>query len=304
MIIEALIPVFLVIALGHGLRRIGFPGDAFWPLMEQVTYFVIFPCFLFSTIAGGNLEGYDIGPMTLALIGAVACMALLTYALWPILGLSGRQFSSFFQTTVRWNGFVALAAIGSLYGKPGLALAAVSFGVLVPLANLLCVYVVTRTASGQPVALAEMGRLLLTNPLLIGCAAGIIVNGAALPVPASLFDTARLIGTAAVPLGLLAVGASLDLAAARSSVIVISAASAMRLLLMPALMLGACKLFGVEGTAMAVAVICGGTPTATSAYILARQLGGDAPLMANLITATTLGAMLTLPLVISLLAPG
>lgn len=300
-ILAALVPVFLVIALGAVMRRAGFPGAAFWPLLERVTYFIIFPCFLFATLVRGELGDHDIGPMALALLGGILAMAGLVATTRPFFGFSGPQYSSVFQGAVRWNGFVALAAIGTLYGADGLALAAVGFAVLVPVANLLSVYVVTRAAQEAPVPLPDLALALAGNPLLLACAAGIAVNGLGLTVPGPLFQTAAMIGASAVPLGLLAVGASLDLGAARTSLTPLAYTSVLRLVVMPVLMFASCTVFGVEGVARAVAVICGATPTATSAYILARQLGGDAVLMANLITATTFGAALSLPVVIALL---
>ena len=72
--------------------------------------------------------------------------------------------------------------------------------------------------------------------------------------------------------------------------------SLVRLLGLPALAIGFGLAFGLSGMALTIAVICAATPTATSSYILARELGGDAPLAANLIAVQTVLAMLTLPL--------
>lgn len=300
-IIASLVPIFLQIALGFFIKRIAFPGDAFWPLMERVTYFVLFPPFLFVTIATANLDGYDIAPMALALLSAIAIMAALVALTRRLFRFSGPEYSSVFQGAVRWNAFIALATISSLFGKDGAALASVGFGVLVPVANLLSVYVVTRHASHEKPNFKRLALSLATNPLLIACALGILINVTGLALPAPLFKTAETIGAAAVPLGLLAVGASLDLHAARSSTIALSYTSALRLAVMPLIMFAACLILGVDGMARSVAVICGATPTAPSAFILARQLGGDATLMANLITATTLAAAFTMPLVLALL---
>ena len=57
---------------------------------------------------------------------------------------------------------------------------------------------------------------------------------------------------------------------------------------------------GLSGLLVQVAVLLAALPTATSAYILARQLGGDAPLMAGIISGQTLLAMVTIPLMLSL----
>ena len=80
------------------------------------------------------------------------------------------------------------------------------------------------------------------------------------------------------------------------------AVSALKLILMPMMMLGFCLIYNVTGPARGVALVAGAVPTATNAYILARQLGGDAPLMANLVTFTTLAAFATMPIIVYLFA--
>jgi predicted permease len=111
-----------------------------------------------------------------------------------------------------------------------------------------------------------------------------------------------LVGKAALPLGLLAVGASLDLADARARPAPVLVAAILRLALMPLLVAAGALLVGMTGTAKTAALICAAVPTASSSYILARQLGGDAPLMANITTAQTLAAMLTMPVILWVLA--
>lgn len=297
-ILSALIPIFLQIALGYAIKRTGFPGDAFWPYMERLTYFVLFPPFLFTTIVSADLGDYDIGPMALALLIAIMAIGAIAALTRHLFRFNGPAYSSVFQGAVRWNSFIALATIGSLFGHDGLALASVGFGVLVPVANLLSVYVLTRHASHEEPNPRKLALSLAANPLLLACALGILLNTLGITLPAPIIKTTEMIGSAAVPLGLLAVGASLDLRAASSSGLAIAYTSILRLAVMPLIMYGACVILGVDGLARAVAVICGATPTAPSAYILARQLGGDATLMANLITATTLAAAFTMPLVI------
>ena len=73
--------------------------------------------------------------------------------------------------------------------------------------------------------------------------------------------------------------------------------SLVRLVGLPVFAVGFGLLAGPVGhSALTIAVICAATPTATSSYILARELGGDAPLAANLIAVETVLAMLTMPL--------
>ena len=110
----------------------------------------------------------------------------------------------------------------------------------------------------------------------------------------------EIISRAALPLGLLAVGVALNLGALRTAGKPLVISSGLKLLIMPLVAVGISLLLKLEAHEQAMLVLFASVPTATSAYILARQLGGDAPLMAAIVTAQTLVAMLTLPLVIYL----
>jgi predicted permease len=183
-------------------------------------------------------------------------------------------------------------------GPAGLALAAIAVAVMVPLANLLCVVVLMRHAGDGAAGVGVLLRLLSRNPLVLASVAGILVKALGVGVPVLGATAIDLLGRAALPLGLLAVGASLDLGEARARPAPIVTATLLKLLAMPALVWAGCVALEVDAAARTAALICAAVPGASSSYILARQLGGDAPLMANITTAQTLAAMVTMPVVL------
>ena len=301
-VVWAIVPVFAIIAVGAVLRRLNFLVADGWRAVEQLTYFVLFPCFLFGAIAFADFTNEPVGRMVLLLASAMIVMAALVYPFRPLLNLDGPAFTSLFQGAVRWNSYVALGAIAAVLGPKGLALAAIAVAIMVPLANLLCVVVLMRHAGGGGAEFRMLATQLARNPLILACLAGIVVQAVGLPIPKVAATTVDLIGKAALPLGLLAVGASLDLGDARSRPIPLVAATLLKLVVMPALVAAGALLLGVTGAAKVAALICAAVPGASSSYILARQLGGDAPLMANITTAQTLAAMLTMPMMLWVLA--
>lgn len=300
-ILNALVPVFLVIALGWTIKRMNFPGEEIWAPLDKLTYYVFFPALLCRTLAVADLGSYDIGPMASALAAGLASMVVLLMVLKQILPLTGPQFSSVFQGAARWNGFVALAAIASFYGHEGVALAAVGFAVLVPAVNVLSVLILTRYAGDTPAGLGTVGRLLVKNPLILACAVGIALNVSGIGLPGPLDPTLDILGKAALTIGLIAIGAGLKPAHAFDTKWIVLLTSGLRLIAMPLMMMGWCYVFGVTGLPRLVVLICGAVPGATSSYILARQLGGDATLMASLITGGTILAAITMPLMLWLL---
>jgi len=299
--LNALVPVFAVIVIGHVLRRAGFPGEDFWPQAERMTYVLLFPALLVNSLARADFGDASTLPMALGLMAGLALTGAGLLALRGRMGLDGPAFSSVFQGGVRMNTYVGLALAAALYGPQGLTLAAVAMVALIPLINLMCVPVVARLGGGANGHGMGLVRELAKNPLILACVAGFALNLSGLRLPGSVYEALAVLARAALPMGLLAVGAGLRPGALGGALRPTLWASGAKLVVLPLVTALLCLLFGARGTALDVAVIFAALPTATSAYILARQLGGDADLMAAIITAQTLLAALTLPVVIALL---
>ena len=294
-------PVFLIIALGATMKYKGFPGAGFWDTIDRAVYFVFFPSLLFVTLSQARLETTEVLPMALSLGAAQLTMAALVTFVRRPLSLTGPEFSSVFQGTVRWNSFVALASAQSLFGTAGATLTAVGIAVLVPLANILSVYTLTRHATDTPASLGQIAKTLARNPLIIACFLGITVNGLGLELPTFLVETLRALGRATLTLGLIAVGGGLVFANILGNKLTVTVTTVLKLFTMPIITFGFCTLFEVSGLMLTVAMICASVPGATSSYVLARQLGGDATLMASLITASTIVALISMPVIVSLI---
>ncbi len=299
-IINALLPVFLIIALGWGIRRMGFADSALWAPLERLIYFILFPCLLVQTLATADLAGVDVGPMGAALLSAIFVMTGGLTVMRARLNLNGAEYSSLFQGAVRWNGFVGIAAASSLFGSAGVTLMAIAIAFMVPTVNLLSIYVLTRHASAQPAHMRAALIAVIRNPLIVACLIGILLNVSGLGLAPVIDTSFDVLGSAALPLGLLAVGAALDLSHMRQFGGPILLGTGLKMLGMPLLVALTTWGFGVEGITRDIAILCASVPGATSSYILARQLGGDARMMAGMITATTVVALVTMPLILAL----
>lgn len=299
-LINALGPVFVVLLLGVLLKRLTFPSGDFWPQLERLVYFFLFPAMLITRLALADFSGLAVGRVLLAVLLLLLTMTLITLALRRWLSHDGSQFTSVFQGSLRFNTYVALATSAELFGAVGLALAAVIMALMIPLLNLLCVLVFAVYAGNQRSSLKVTLLTIIKNPLILACLMGLLLNVTGIGLPGWSQPVMEILARAALPLGLLAVGVALNLKALRTAGAPLIFSSALKLLLMPMLAIGLSQLLGLQVQEQAVLVLFAAMPTATSAYILARQLGGDAPLMAALITAQTLLAMLTLPLMLYL----
>jgi predicted permease len=292
----ALIPIAVLIALGAWLRRTRFIDDAFWPHAEKLGYYVLLPALFLHGLATARLDGLPVAAMAAVLVCSTVLVALLLVVARTRLAVDDAAFTSVFQGGVRFNNYVGVSAAAGIWGAQGVALAAVGNAAIVPTVNVLCVLVFARYgAKGRP-SLRAVGRQLAANPLVLACAAGILLHATGLGLPAFAEPVFKALGQASLPLGLLCVGAALDFSAARRWLRPVGIASVAKFVGMPLATLGACHAFGLHGPAAMAALLFQSLPTASSSYIMARQLGGDAPLMAGIIALQTLVAGVMLPL--------
>jgi predicted permease len=294
----ALAPIFVVIGLGALLRMRGFDPPGFWTGAEAVVYRLLFPPLLFLTTARAELEGFVVVPLAATLIGAIALTGGAAFVLRRTLGVDPAAFTSVFQGAIRCNTYVAIAAASALWGEAGLTVMGIVAFVAVSTVNVASIVVLV-ASQGGPVRLQQLAWPVVGNPLIQGCVLGFAWNALGLPLPGVVEATLEVLARGSLPLALLSVGAGLDLGALRHQPRALIATSALKLVALPVMTVLLGRLFGVEGLTLAGAVLFMSAPIAASAYVLARQLGGDAQLLASLITITTIGAALTMPLALA-----
>jgi len=298
-ILGALLPVFFIIISGYCLKKIKFPGDEFWPGTERIVYYFLYPALLFSSSAGASWKFYSVASMVWAILAALFVMTGLLLLFRPQLTRNNAAFTSVFQGSIRFTSYIGFAAAFSLFGDEGLYLTAVFITVMIPMVNILCVMVLVRYG-GQKGRWYWIFTTVIKNPLIIACLAGMALNLLGLQLPAVIKDLATILGRGSLPLGLLAVGASLQVATIKNTGYEVVSACLLKLILMPFLMWLTCTLIGVDTLSTAVAVLFAALPGSPLSYILAKQLGGDTKLMSAIIAVQTGISMLTLPVVISL----
>ncbi|MBI1339729.1 AEC family transporter [bacterium] len=298
--LTALAPVVLIVGLGRFLawRNVLTPDG--WRAVERLCYLLLFPVMVVTVLASAS---FDTAPWKVAAACIGAQLVLTATGLlsrwWP--GTLRPAIGSIIQSNARWNTMIGLSIAGALYGEAGVALVAIVAAALIPSANFISVSALSHF--GDPPEglrrnpLAEMAR----NPILIACALGGLLNVANLPPSGVIGYTMDILGRSAVAIGLLAAGAGVDLAALQRAGLRTFFWSAVRLCGFPIVAGFIAIALGVTQLELAVIVICAATPTASMGYILARQLGGDAPLMANLIAVQTVLAALTMPAMFFLL---
>ena len=283
-------PDFALILLGAGIRRWMHLGDHFWRGVEKLVYFILFPALLINAIVKTRLDLGAALPLLATALAAMVGGMLLGLLAKPVARLPELTFASLFQCGYRFNSYIALAVAGMLFGAPGIATMGLIVGAAVPLANLVSVWMLAR--HGEVGLWREVAR----NPLIWGTAAGFILNLAGFVLPPPLQAFLGRLADASIALGLITVGAALRLEGMPGVRGISLWLLVVKLLALPLIAAVVGRLLGLQGLNHQVVVLFAALPTASSAYILATRMGGDGRSVAWLISATTLGSMLTLPL--------
>ncbi len=285
-----LLPDFLLIALGVALARSRAFDAGFWSGLERLVYFVLFPALLFRSLAISPRGLADAGALALVGLGFTLAGMLLSALAQPLFRLPQPTFAACFQCGFRFNTYVALAAAARLGGADATATMSLLIGILVPVVNVAAV---TMLARGQGTRVVVE---IVRNPLVVACVLGIGWNALHLPLPALPAHILELLAAAALPLGLLAVGAGLRLSRTTLPLPAVAWWSAVKLVAVPAVAVLLAHALGLAPLERQAAVTLAAVSTAPSAYILAMQMNGTGAPVALLISSGTLIAAFTLPL--------
>ncbi len=290
-----LLPDFALIALGYLVCRYTALNRPIWDGAERLVYYLLFPCLLFQAIVRTPIrlsEVISLGGVGLAVVGTGIALA---FAMGRAPGVDPMLHASGAQTAFRFNSYVALALAERLAGAPGVAWQALLLSVCVPVCNVAAVWPLAR--QGGHGYFKELAR----NPLILATLLGLVFNLSGLQPPALATTTLSRIGAAALPLGLMAVGAGLRFGALRDAPWLASGLMATRHLVLPAVGIGLVLWLQLPPAQQAVIVAFAAMPTASSAYVLATRMGGNGPFVAGLVTVSTLLAMVGLPAALGLL---
>jgi len=285
-----LLPDFLLILCGFVLCRYTALNRPVWEAAERLVYYLLFPVLLFNSIVRTPLQPSATAHLALAGVATVLCGVALAYALRLLPKVDAHSHASGAQVAFRFNSFVALALAERLQGAQGVAWVALLVALCVPICNVAAVWPLARHGGHG------YWRELSRNPLILSTLAGLLANllGLKFPEPAAL--TLHRIGLAALPLGLMAVGAGLRFGALKEAPGLATALLGIRHLVLPLIALGFATLLELSTPQRALLLMFAALPTASSAYVLAVRMGGHGAFVAGLVTLSTLLGMLSLPL--------
>ncbi len=286
-VLEIVLPVFIVIALGYTIRRTHLVDKSFFGQINTLVFYVGLPLLLFYKIGAADFSSsFNIRLVAATSCGVASCF-FLAYLAGSLFKLSPPVHGVFCQGAFRGNlAYIGLAIVYNAYGDPGLTRAGVLLGFLVPVLNFFAILALTlpnRKNQKQKGILKE----ILANPLILSSLAGIVWSYFQIPFPVILDKTLSITSGMTLPLALLAIGESFSIKKIRGDLPISGMATAMKLMLLPILTALYMKLLQISGMDFAIGLLMAGAPTAVATFVMASKMGGDEDLAGTIVVMAT-----------------
>lgn len=303
-ILNAIFPVFFLLALGSGLKASGMTHEAFLKTADRLVYFIFFPVMLFWKIGSAPAGMHMAVNLCAAGIGAVFLIYLLSLLLIIFLPVPREKAGSFSQACYRFNTYIGMAVVMNTLGEEGVRYFGILIGFAIPVINVLAVstliwYSGRKESPGRTIL--RLFKALIANPLIIACLLGLIFSHYRLTFPVFIDNTFSLMTAVTMPLALISIGGSLTFSGLRQNAFLSSAAALVKTAALPAAGFLCLKLFGVSGAAFKAGLIFFALPTSTAIYVLSSQLNSDLQLASSAILSSTMVSFFSLSAAIYLI---
>ena len=294
--LNATVPIFLLMVLGFALRRLGVIDDIFACKMNKFVFLVPLTVLLFEDLS--TVDFSQVWNMKFVLfcfsvtLISIALAAAVSF-LWRDRSIRGEFIQAAYRSSAALLG---IAFIQNIYGDAGMAPLMIIGSV--PLYKVMAVVVLSffrpeRKKLDKEVWLATL-KGIVTNPIILGIAAGLLWSALRLPMPSILEKTVSDIGATATPLGLMAMGASFDLKKAFGKAKPAAAAAVMKLAVFAALFLPLAVWLGFRREELVAILVMLSSATTVSCYVMARNMGHEGVLTSSVVMLTTLFSAFTL----------
>ncbi len=291
LVFSSLFPVFSLLLLGCLLNRLNLINDSFLKLSDRLVYFIFFPTLLFwkiGTAEAGHLVNWDLG---LSIVMSIAVVYIISALAIKLFDISDFKAGSFSQSCYRFNTYIGMAIVFYAYGEAGVQHFGILIAIAIPFVNILAVstliwYSGRTRASGN--RLSIFLKEIVTNPLVLACAAGLLYGRTLGSFPAYIENTLRLVSAVAMPLALISIGGALTIKSLKSNLAISSIASVLKLLFLPVVGFWILNVLQVSGVPFKVGMIFLSLPTSASIYVLSSQLNSDTELASASIVLSTI----------------
>ena len=291
--LETTLPVFAMVFIGLGLRRLGWIDTAFINTASALVFRATLPTLVFLSIVRADLDT-TLNPSLLGFFVVATVASFLFCWLWALRAVPVIDRGVYVQGAFRGNcGIVGLALAASLYGDYGLSAGGLLLGVVIISYNALSVIVLTTYQPGQAGSWNRILGDIVRNPLILAVVIAVPFAWSGLELPTWLMTSGDYFASLTLPLALMCIGGTLSLSAMRNDRKLAISASVMKMVTLPVLCTLVAWLAGFEGRELGLMFLFFASPTAAASFVMVKALGGNDRLAANIVALTTLMASVT-----------
>lgn len=302
--LETTLPVFVMVFIGLGLRRVGWIDAAFINTASALVFKATLPTLVFLSIVRADLD-MTLNPAMLVFFLLATLGSFGLCWLWALWRVPQADRGVYVQGAFRGNcGIVGLALAANLYGDYGLSAGGLLLGLVIISYNALSVVVLSAYLPGKQVSLRSVLSDIVRNPLIISVVVAVPFAWSGLQLPGWVMTSGDYFAALTLPLALLCIGGTLSLSAIRSDSRIALDASLMKMVTLPVLCTAAAWLVGFSGRELGLMFLYFASPTAAASFVMVKALGGNDRLAANIIALTTLMASVTVTLGVFALRTG
>jgi predicted permease len=302
-ILKTILPIFVIILLGWGLRRLDFMQEGFVKPANRLVYYVAIPAMIFREIAEAELVQHFSLVLVATTLIPLILVALTGLILVRVIKLQRYRVGSFLQCSFHGNlGYIGLAVAFYFLGNEGFTRASILAGFVMLLQNFLSVVALSRfnKEPEQKISTLSLARRVLLNPVIISAMAGMAFSLMRLDLPVILDRSLKILSGMALPLALLVIGTSISFEQMRQQLRFTALIGVLKLLLLPASGLILFHLVNLHRVEYIPALILLASPSATISYVMATEMAGDADMATAAVSVTTLVSAVTFTLWLSL----
>ncbi len=297
-------PICLMLVLGVFLKRINLINDEFIGIGSKIVFQVTLPTMLFLSIVNSNHDFTS--SASLIAYGVIANLLFFLFTTITTKKAFNRPQDQgvIIQGAFRANtAIIAIAYVANAYGNSGVALAAIYVASMTLLYNIQAVITLTPKNDSAGTSTSKIILSTLTkNPLIIAILSGLLFYVLSIPIPKIITDTGRYLANMTLPLALICTGGSLDLKALKEDNAPAWYSTGYKLIIAPLFITTGAFIFGFKGMELGIVFLMSSAPTAAASYVMARAMGGNATLAANIIALTTIFSLFSCTLGIFILS--
>lgn len=295
--INAVAPLFILIAAGYIARQINFVSDKFLSEANRFVFKFLLPLMLFQNIRGTFHGDFTNAPLIITAMAGISMVIVFSLGIVPLFVKQRGQRGSMIQGIYRSNFLIyGMPLATGMYGQDAAHSIAMLMGVMIPFYNIAAVIILSVFSETRihRLSLHHLLRDIARNPLIIGCVVGMLFGVLQIEIPAAINKPISDLSAAASPLALFLMGGEFKFRSLNNNLWKVFSATTARLVLVPFVAMLVFIPMGFRNIDLSVLLCIFATPTAVSSYIMAGNMGCDGELSGQIVVLTTVGSSLSI----------